>query len=58
MLCLGHTSEQNGGKKDMYISYVLVIVLITLKSLLALVLRVLASFVNSNTIHKLLSEKT
>ena len=46
------------GKKDMYVSYVLVPVLITLKSLSALILRVLASFVNSNTIHKLLSEKT
>ena len=53
-----HTSEQKGGKKDMYVSYVLVPVLIMLQSLSALILRVLASFVNSNTIHKLLSEKT
>ena len=42
----------------MYVSYVLVPVLIMLQSLSALILRVLASFVNSNTIHKLLSEKT
>ena len=42
----------------MYVSYVLVLVLITLKSLLALTLQVLASFVNSKTIRKLLSEKT
>ena len=40
-----------------HVSYVLVFVLITLKSLLALVLQVLASFVNSKTIRKLLSEK-
>jgi len=53
-----HTSEQNGEKKDMYVSYILVLVLIMLKWLSALILRVLASFVNSNTIHKLLSEKT
>ena len=42
----------------MYRSYVLVQVLIPLKSLPALILQVLASFVNSKTIHKLLSEKT
>ena len=42
----------------MYVSYVLVLVLITLKSLLALTLQVLASFVNSKTIRKLLSGKT
>jgi len=40
----------------MYHSYVLVLVLITLKSLPALILRVLVSFINSKTIHKLLSE--
>ena len=34
-------------------TYVLVLVLITPKSLPALILRVLASFVNSKTVHKL-----
>ena len=38
-------------------TYVLVLVLITPKSLPSLILRVLASFVNSKTIHQLLSEK-
>jgi len=42
----------------MYRSYILVLVLITLKSLPALILRVLVSFVNSKAIHKLLNEKT
>ena len=36
----------------MYCLYVLVLVLIMLKSLPALILRVLASFVNSKTIHQ------
>ena len=50
-----HTSEQCG--KKFFVSYVrtyvLVLVLITPKSLPALILRVLASFVNSKTVHKL-----
>ena len=49
-----HTSEQCG--KKFFVSYVrtyvLVLVLITPKSLPALILRVLASFVNSKTIHQ------
>ena len=42
----------------MHVSYVLVVVLIMLKSLPALILRVFASFVNSKLFTKLLSEKT
>jgi len=42
----------------MYVPYVLVLVLIMLKSLPALILRVFASFVNSKLFTKLLSEKT
>ena len=41
----------------MYVTYILVLVLIKLKSVPALILQVLASFVNSKTIHKLLSKK-
>ena len=41
----------------MYATYILVLVLIKLKSVPALILQVLASFVNSKTIHKLLSKK-
>ena len=37
--------------------YVLVLVLITSKSLPALILRVLASFVNSKTVHKLTTQR-
>jgi len=54
-----HTSEQCG--KKFFVSfvrtYVLVLVLITLKSLPALILRVLASFVNSKTVHKLTTQR-
>ena len=39
-------------EKKFFVSYVLVLVLITPKSLPALILRVLASFVNSKTIHQ------
>ena len=52
-----HTSKWCGKKiiciVCMYIPYVLVLVLITLQSLPALILRVFASFVNSKTIYKL-----
>ena len=46
-----HTSEQCG--TCLVRPYVLVLVLITSKSLPALILRVLASFVHSKTVHKL-----
>ena len=40
-----------------YVSYVLVLVLITPKSLPALILRVLESLVNSKTVHKLTTQR-
>ena len=54
-----HTSEQCG--KKFFVSYdvrtyVLVLALITPKSLPALILRVLASFVNSKTVHELTTQ--
>ena len=56
-----HTSEWCGKKIRCIVrTYVLVLVLITSKSLPALILQVIVSFVNPKTIHKLklLSEKT
>ena len=50
-----HTSEQCGSCNVR--PYVLVLVLITPKSLPALILRVLASFVNSKTVHKLTTQR-
>jgi len=54
-----HTSEQCGKKFFVtYVrTYVLVLVLITPKSLPALILQVIASFGNSKTVHKLTTQR-
>jgi len=51
------TVEKNSLCRTYLRTYVLVLVLITPKSLPALILRVLASFVNSKTVHKLTTQR-